>query len=60
MLHKDSTIDNKCVYWYSHSQQQKETRVTKFKNILEQEKPADVAVAEWSLGAGSYVVLDLQ
>ncbi|KAJ2544088.1 hypothetical protein IWW35_005434, partial [Coemansia sp. RSA 1878] len=43
------------LYRYTRNQQHKETRVTRFKRILEKVKPADIAAAERSLGAGSCV-----
>ncbi|KAJ2482323.1 hypothetical protein IWW56_001110 [Coemansia sp. RSA 2131] len=60
MMHEDSTIEDKRVYRYTRNQQRKETRLTKFKRILEKVKPAEVAEAERSLGAGSCVKPDLE
>ncbi|KAJ2123814.1 hypothetical protein IW147_002243 [Coemansia sp. RSA 720] len=60
MMHEDSSIKEKRVYRYTRNQQRKETRLTKFKQILEKVKPADVAEAERSLGAGSCVKPDLE
>ncbi|KAJ2473410.1 hypothetical protein IWW56_005991, partial [Coemansia sp. RSA 2131] len=60
MMHEDSTIEEKKVYRYTRNQQRKETRLTKFKRILEKVKPADVAEAERSLGTGSCVKPDLE
>ncbi|KAJ2661029.1 hypothetical protein IW148_003553 [Coemansia sp. RSA 1199] len=60
MMHEDSSIEEKKVYRYTRNQQRKETRLTKFKRILEKVKPADVAEAERSLGAGSCVKPDLE
>ncbi|KAJ2663355.1 hypothetical protein IW148_002485 [Coemansia sp. RSA 1199] len=60
MMHEDSSIEEKRVYRYTRNQQRKETRLTKFKRILEKVKPADVAEAERSLGASSCVNPDLE
>ncbi|KAJ2543710.1 hypothetical protein GGF49_001792 [Coemansia sp. RSA 1853] len=60
MMHEDSTIEDKRVYRYTRNQQRKETRLTKFKRILEKVKPANIAEAERSLGAGSCVKPDLE
>ncbi|KAJ2268188.1 hypothetical protein J3F81_004796, partial [Coemansia sp. RSA 371] len=49
----------KHLYRYTRNQQCKETRVTRFKRILEKVKPVDVAEAERSLGAGSCIKPDL-
>ncbi|KAJ2254186.1 hypothetical protein GGH98_002406 [Coemansia sp. RSA 454] len=58
-MHEDSSIEDKQLYRYTRNQQRKETRVTRFKRILEKVKPADIAAAERSLGAGSCVKPDL-
>ncbi|KAJ2145479.1 hypothetical protein IW136_000978, partial [Coemansia sp. RSA 678] len=47
------------LYRYTRNQQRKETRMTRFKKILKKVKPADIAEAERSLGAGSWVKPDL-
>ncbi|KAJ2540765.1 hypothetical protein GGF49_004207 [Coemansia sp. RSA 1853] len=60
MMHEDSSIKEKRVYRYTRNQQRKETRLTKFKRILEKVKPAAVADAERSLGAGSCVKPNLE
>ncbi|KAJ2182299.1 hypothetical protein GGF45_000962 [Coemansia sp. RSA 551] len=60
MLHENSTVEDKCMYRYTHSQQRKEMRVTKHKRIREREKTAEVVTAERRLRAGSYVVPNLQ
>ncbi|KAJ2470224.1 hypothetical protein IWW56_006576, partial [Coemansia sp. RSA 2131] len=60
MMHEDSSIEEKHVYRYTRNQQRKETRLTKFKQILEKVKPAEVTEAERSLGAGSCVKPDLE
>ncbi|KAJ2126830.1 hypothetical protein IW136_006571, partial [Coemansia sp. RSA 678] len=60
MMHEKSTVQEKRVYRYTRSQQRKETRVTKYRKILQDEKTADIAAAERRLNAGSYVVPDLQ
>ncbi|KAJ1744688.1 hypothetical protein LPJ58_006564, partial [Coemansia sp. RSA 1591] len=59
-MHEDSTVEDKQLYRYTRNQQRKETRVTRFKRILEKVKPADIAEAERSLGAGSCVKPDLK
>ncbi|KAJ2131153.1 hypothetical protein IW136_005375, partial [Coemansia sp. RSA 678] len=59
-MHEDSSIEDKQLYRYTRNQQRKETRVTRFKRILEKVKPADIAAAERSLGAGSCVKPDLK
>ncbi|KAJ2130645.1 hypothetical protein IW136_005506, partial [Coemansia sp. RSA 678] len=59
-MHEDSSIEDKQLYRYTRNQQRKETRVTRFKKILEKVKPADIAEAERSLGAGSCVKPDLK
>ncbi|KAJ2479773.1 hypothetical protein IWW56_002876 [Coemansia sp. RSA 2131] len=60
MMHEDSSIKDKRVYRYTQNQQRKETWLTKFKRILEKVKPAEVAEAERSLGAGSCVKPNLE
>ncbi|KAJ2123312.1 hypothetical protein IW147_002682 [Coemansia sp. RSA 720] len=60
MMHEESTIEEKRVYRYTRNQQRKETRLTKFKRILEKVKPAEVTEAERSLGTGSCVKPDLE
>ncbi|KAJ2183632.1 hypothetical protein IW144_006870, partial [Coemansia sp. RSA 522] len=59
-MHEDSTVEDKQLYRYTRNQQRKETRVTRFKRILEKVKPADIAEAERSLGTGSCVKPDLK
>ncbi|KAJ2131428.1 hypothetical protein IW136_005303, partial [Coemansia sp. RSA 678] len=62
-MHEDSTVEDKQLYRYTRNQQRKETRVTRFKRILEKVKKADaadIAEAERSLGAGSCVKPDLK
>ncbi|KAJ2423126.1 hypothetical protein IWW41_005062, partial [Coemansia sp. RSA 2522] len=62
-MHEDSSIEKKRLYRYTRNQQRKETRVTRFKRILEKVKKADaedIAEAERSLGAGSCVKPDLK
>ncbi|KAJ2719480.1 hypothetical protein H4S00_003476 [Coemansia sp. D1744] len=59
-MHEDSSIEDKQLYRYTRNQQRKETRVTRFKKILKKVKPADIAEAERSLGAGSCVKPDLK
>ncbi|KAJ2634197.1 hypothetical protein IW137_004463, partial [Coemansia sp. RSA 1287] len=62
-MHEDSTVEDKQLYRYTRNQQRKETRVTRFKRILEKVKKADaedIAEAERSLGAGSCVKPDLE
>ncbi|KAJ2501824.1 hypothetical protein GGH96_001585 [Coemansia sp. RSA 1972] len=49
-----------CLYRYTRNQQRKETRLTKFQQILEKVKPDEVAKAEQSLGAGSCIKPDLE
>ncbi|KAJ2259556.1 hypothetical protein EV176_006872, partial [Coemansia sp. RSA 451] len=58
-MHEDSSIEKKHLYRYTRNQQRKETRITRFKRILEKVKKADIAEAERSLGAGSCVKPDL-
>ncbi|KAJ2204715.1 hypothetical protein IW143_005477, partial [Coemansia sp. RSA 520] len=61
-MHEDSSIEKKRLYRYTRNQQRKETRVTRFKRILEKVKKADtedIAEAERSLSAGSCVKPDL-
>ncbi|KAJ2474192.1 hypothetical protein IWW56_005875, partial [Coemansia sp. RSA 2131] len=60
MLHEKSTVDDKNVYRYTRSQQRKETRIKKYRKILENEKTADVAALERTLSAGSYIKPDLE
>ncbi|KAJ2142613.1 hypothetical protein IW136_001905 [Coemansia sp. RSA 678] len=59
-MHEDSSIEDKQLYRYTRNQQRKETRVTRFKQILKKVKPVDIAAAERSLGAGSCVKPDLK
>ncbi|KAJ2558939.1 hypothetical protein GGH12_005618 [Coemansia sp. RSA 1822] len=59
-MHEDSTIKEKKVYQYTCNQLCKEMQLTKFKQILEKVKPANVTEAERSLGAGSYVKPNLE
>ncbi|KAJ2657611.1 hypothetical protein IW148_005091 [Coemansia sp. RSA 1199] len=59
-MHEDSSIKEKCVYHYMHNQQCKEMQLTKFKQILEKVKLANVTEAEKSLGAGSCVKPNLE
>ncbi|KAJ2480726.1 hypothetical protein IWW56_002239 [Coemansia sp. RSA 2131] len=60
MIHEKSTVQEKDVYRYTRCQQRKETRVTKYKKILENEKTAEVAALERTLSAGSYIKPDLK
>ncbi|KAJ2481728.1 hypothetical protein IWW56_001537 [Coemansia sp. RSA 2131] len=60
MMHEESSVTSKNVYRYTRSQQRKETRVKKYRKILENEKTADVAAAERKLSAGSYIKPDLK
>ncbi|KAJ2478632.1 ER membrane glycoprotein subunit of the GPI transamidase complex-like protein [Coemansia sp. RSA 2131] len=63
MLHEESSVASKNVYRYTRCQQRKETRVTKYKKILEREKKADIvdiAGLERTLSAGSYLKPDLK
>ncbi|KAJ2720233.1 hypothetical protein H4S00_003280, partial [Coemansia sp. D1744] len=60
MMHEKSTVQEKCVYRHTCSQQRKETRVTKYQKILQNEKTADVAAAERCLGAGSCIKPNLK
>ncbi|KAJ2177072.1 hypothetical protein GGF45_003424, partial [Coemansia sp. RSA 551] len=60
MMHEKSTVQEKCVYRHTCSQQRKETRVTKYRKILQNEKTADVAAAERRLGAGSCIKPNLK
>ncbi|KAJ2135626.1 hypothetical protein GGH17_002298 [Coemansia sp. RSA 788] len=59
-MHEKSTVQEKCVYRHTRSQQRKETRVTKYRKILQNEKTADVAAAERRLGAGSCIKPNLK
>ncbi|KAJ2473536.1 hypothetical protein IWW56_005972, partial [Coemansia sp. RSA 2131] len=59
-MHEDSTIKDKHMYWYTQNQQCKETWLTKFKQILEKVKPAEVAEVKQSLGASICVKPDLE
>ncbi|KAJ2215766.1 hypothetical protein EV180_006042, partial [Coemansia sp. RSA 518] len=59
-MHEKSTVQEKCVYRHTCSQQRKETRVTKYRKILQNEKTADVAAAERRLGAGSCIKPNLK
>ncbi|KAJ2130770.1 hypothetical protein IW136_005472, partial [Coemansia sp. RSA 678] len=62
-MHEDSSIEDKQLYRYTRNQQRNETRVTRFKKILEKVKKADtedIAEAERSLGAGNCVKPDLK
>ncbi|KAJ2502046.1 hypothetical protein GGH96_001446 [Coemansia sp. RSA 1972] len=62
-MHEDSSIEKKHLYRYTRNQQDKETRQTKFKQILEKAKKADtkdIAALERTLGAGSCVKPDLK
>ncbi|KAJ2120283.1 hypothetical protein IW147_005199 [Coemansia sp. RSA 720] len=60
MMHEKSSVASKNVYRYTRCQQRKETRVKKYRKILENEKTADVAEAERRLSAGSYIKPDLE
>ncbi|KAJ2655688.1 hypothetical protein IW148_005955 [Coemansia sp. RSA 1199] len=63
MLHEKSMVDDKNVYRYTRCQQRKETRVKKYRKILEREKKADIAdiaALERTLSAGSYIKPDLK
>ncbi|KAJ2476202.1 hypothetical protein IWW56_005052 [Coemansia sp. RSA 2131] len=60
MMHEESSVASKNVYRYMRSQQRKETRVKKYRKILENEKTADVAALERKLSAGSYIKPDLK
>ncbi|KAJ2483946.1 hypothetical protein IWW56_000092 [Coemansia sp. RSA 2131] len=63
MLHEESSVASKNVYRYTHCQQRKETRITKYKKILEREKKADIvdiAALERTLSAGSYIKPDIK
>ncbi|KAJ2499365.1 hypothetical protein GGH96_003591 [Coemansia sp. RSA 1972] len=58
MMHEKSTVEKKDVYWYTHSQQCKETCVTKHQKILQDKKKADkagIAALERTLSAGSFI-----
>ncbi|KAJ2657297.1 hypothetical protein IW148_005240 [Coemansia sp. RSA 1199] len=57
---RSSSVASKNVYRYTRYQQRKETRVTKYKKILENEKTAEVAALERALSAGSYIKPDLR
>ncbi|KAJ2498026.1 hypothetical protein GGH96_004658 [Coemansia sp. RSA 1972] len=62
MLHEKSTVDDKNVYRYTRNQQCRETRVTKYRKILQDVKKADVAdiaALERTLSAGSFTIPDL-
>ncbi|KAJ2475481.1 hypothetical protein IWW56_005399 [Coemansia sp. RSA 2131] len=62
-MHEKSTVQEKDVYRYTCCQQRKETRVTKYKKILEREKKADIvdiAALERTLSASSYIKPDLK
>ncbi|KAJ2499289.1 hypothetical protein GGH96_003657 [Coemansia sp. RSA 1972] len=62
MMHEKSTIEEKQVYQYMHSQQHKETCITKHQKILPDKKKADdkdIAALEHTLSAGSYIKPDL-
>ncbi|KAJ2474769.1 hypothetical protein IWW56_005724, partial [Coemansia sp. RSA 2131] len=58
-MREDSSIAKKKVYRYSRYQQHIKTKQTKYKKILQQVKMADVAAAERTLSAGSYLKPDL-
>ncbi|KAJ2542725.1 hypothetical protein GGF49_002675, partial [Coemansia sp. RSA 1853] len=58
-MREDSSIVEKKVYCYTKCQQCVETKQKKYKKILQQVKTADVAAAERTLGAGSYLKPDL-
>ncbi|KAJ2479961.1 hypothetical protein IWW56_002767, partial [Coemansia sp. RSA 2131] len=60
MMHEDSTIKEKKVYQYTYNQLCKEVQLTKFKQILEKVKPANVTEAKQSLGASSCVKPNLE
>ncbi|KAJ2666734.1 hypothetical protein IW148_000724 [Coemansia sp. RSA 1199] len=56
---EDSSIAEKKVYRYTRNQQRVETKQTKYKKIFQQVKTAEVAAAERTLSAGSYLKPDL-
>ncbi|KAJ2120748.1 hypothetical protein IW147_004837 [Coemansia sp. RSA 720] len=57
---EDNSIAEKKVYRYTKCQQRVETKQKKYQKILQQVKTADVAAAEHTLGAGSYLKPDLK
>ncbi|KAJ2481478.1 hypothetical protein IWW56_001699 [Coemansia sp. RSA 2131] len=59
MLHEESTVAEKRVYRYTRCQQRRETRVAKYRKILQDEKTAEVAALEHKLKAGSFTMPDL-
>ncbi|KAJ2482397.1 hypothetical protein IWW56_001054 [Coemansia sp. RSA 2131] len=62
MMHEESSVASKNVYRYTRCQQRRETRVTKYKKILEREKAdiVDIAALECTLSAGSYIKPDIK
>ncbi|KAJ2478368.1 hypothetical protein IWW56_003755 [Coemansia sp. RSA 2131] len=59
-MREDSSIAKKKVYRYTRCQQRVETKQTKYRKILQQVKTAEVAAAERTLGAGSYIKPNLK
>ncbi|KAJ1785408.1 hypothetical protein LPJ67_003962, partial [Coemansia sp. RSA 1938] len=63
MMHEKSTVQEKCVYRHTRSQQRKETRITKYRKILQNKKKADVkdiTALERTLSAGSCIKPNLK